>query len=112
MSKSDGDVVIVSGVRTPIGKFGGALKDLRAHRLAGIVMGEALRRAGVPAGDLGEVIAGECIQCADEANTARTAALAAGIPVEVPAYTIQKQCSSSMQALAPRRRSELTPLRR
>jgi acetyl-CoA C-acetyltransferase len=46
-----------------------------------------------------EIIVGECIQCADEANTARTAALAAGVPYEVPAYTVQRQCSSSMQAL-------------
>jgi acetyl-CoA C-acetyltransferase len=103
MAKTDNDVVIVSGVRTPIGKFGGALKDLRAHKLAGIVMVEALKRAGVTGEDLDEVIAGDCIQCPDEANTARTAALAAGIPVEVPAYTIQKQCSSSMQALASAR---------
>lgn len=103
MGKSDGDVVIVSGVRTPIGRFGGALKDLRAHQLAGIVMKEALARAGVEGAGIDEVIAGDCIQCPDEANTARTAALAAGIPVEVPAYTIQKQCSSSMQALASAR---------
>jgi len=103
MTKTDNDVVIVSGVRTPIGKFGGALKDLRAHKLAGIVMTEALKRAGVAGEDLDEVIAGDCVQCPDEANTARTAALAAGIPVEVPAYTIQKQCSSSMQALASAR---------
>ncbi|GAB4273108.1 thiolase family protein [Deferrisoma sp.] len=101
--KTDRDAVIVSAVRTPIGKFGGALKDLRAHRLAALVMDEALRRAGIAGADLDEVIAGECIQCPDEANTARTAALAAGIPVEVPAFTVQKQCSSSMQALASAR---------
>ncbi|MBI5017207.1 MAG: acetyl-CoA C-acetyltransferase [Deltaproteobacteria bacterium] len=103
MTQTGNDVVIVSGVRTPIGKFGGALKELRAHRLASLVMTEALARAGVAGEDLDEVIAGDCIQCPDEANTARTAALVAGIPVEVPAYTIQKQCSSSMQALASAR---------
>ncbi|NOY44453.1 MAG: thiolase family protein [Deltaproteobacteria bacterium] len=102
-AKTDRDAVIVSAVRTPIGKFGGSLKGLRAHRLAAVVMDEALRRAGLAGADLDEVIAGECIQCPDEANTARTAALAAGIPVEVPAFTVQKQCSSSMQALGSAR---------
>jgi acetyl-CoA C-acetyltransferase len=100
MSKGDRDVVVVSACRTPIGKFGGALKELRAHQLAGVAMEEALRRAGVEKGAIDEVIAGDCCQCPDEANTARTAALAIGIPAEVPAYTVQKQCSSSMQALA------------
>ena len=99
MKKNAKDVVIVGGCRTAIAKFGGSLKDLRAHQLAGVAMEEALRRAGVSKDQLDEVIVGDCIQCPDEANTARTAALAIGIPVEVPAYTVQKQCSSSMQAL-------------
>jgi acetyl-CoA C-acetyltransferase len=99
MRKNASDVVIVSGCRTPIARFGGSLKDLRAHQLAGVVMEEALRLAGVAKDQLDEVIVGDCIQCPDEANTARTASLAIGIPVEVPAYTVQKQCSSSMQAL-------------
>ena len=103
MSGSERDVVIVSAVRTPIGKFGGGLKDLRAYQLAGVAMEAALARAGVGKGAIDEVIAGDCIQCPDEANTARTAALSIGIPVEVPAYTVQKQCSSSMQALSSAR---------
>ena len=101
--KNDRDVVIVGACRTPIGKFGGSLKDLRAHQLAGIVMEEALRRAGTDKGLLDEVIAGECLQCPDEANTARVAALSIGIPVEVSAYTVMKACCSSMQALAAAR---------
>lgn len=100
MIRNGRDVVIISAVRTPIGKFGGALKDLRAFQLAGVVMESALDRAGVGKESVDEVIAGDCIQCVDEANTARTAALSIGIPVEVPAYTVQKQCSSSMQALS------------
>lgn len=100
MDPKDKDVVIVGAVRTAIGKFGGSLKDLRAYQLAGMVMESALARAGVEKGAVDEVIAGDCIQCVDEANTARTAALSIGIPVEVPAYTVQKQCSSSMQALS------------
>ncbi|MDW7710416.1 MAG: thiolase family protein [Deferrisomatales bacterium] len=103
MAGTERDAVIVSAVRTPIGKFGGAFKELRAYQLAAVVMGEALGRAGVGPGTLDEVIAGDCIQAPDEANTARTAALAAGIPVDVPAYTVQKQCSSSMQALSSAR---------
>ena len=95
------DVVIVSAVRTAIGKFGGALKDVRASRLAAHVMREALRRAdGLDAAIIDDIILGDCVQCWDEANTARTAALMAGIPPRVPAFTVQRQCSSSMQALA------------
>ena len=68
MSRKESDVVIVSGCRTPIGKFGGALKDLRAYQLAGIVMKETLRRAGVEGAELDEVIAGDCVQAPDEAK--------------------------------------------
>ena len=99
MSK-DQDIVIVGGVRTAIGKFGGALKDVRASQLAAHVMKAVVERTGIDPAILDDIIAGDCIQCADEANTARTAALMAGFPVHVPAYTIQRQCSSSMQALA------------
>jgi acetyl-CoA C-acetyltransferase len=100
MSKEN-DVVIVSGVRTAIGRFGSALKDVRASKLAAHVMLEALKRAkDLDASLVDEIIVGDCVQCADEANTARTAALMAGLPVHVPAYTVQRQCSSSMQALA------------
>lgn len=96
----ENDVVIVAAARTAIGKFGGALKDVRASRLAAHVMQEALRRAdNLDPSLLDDVILGDCIQCFDEANTARTAALMAGIPYQVPAFTVQRQCSSSMQAL-------------
>jgi acetyl-CoA C-acetyltransferase len=99
VSRED-DVVMVSAARTAIGKFGGALKDIRAHQLAAHVMKEALRRAkNLDPHLLGDVVVGDCVQCFDEANTARTAQLAAGIPFEVPAFTVQRQCSSSMQAL-------------
>jgi acetyl-CoA C-acetyltransferase len=92
------EVVIVSGCRTPIGSFGQSLKDVRAFELGALVMKEAIGRAGIKADMLDDVIFGDCIQCCDEANTARTAALRAGIPVEVPAVTIQRQCASGMQA--------------
>jgi acetyl-CoA C-acetyltransferase len=100
MSKQENDVVIVSACRTPIGKFGGSLKSMRAHQLGALVMNEAVKRAGIEKGQIDEIVMGECIQCPDEANTARTAALVGGFPVEVSAYTVQKNCSSAMQAVA------------
>lgn len=93
------NIVILSGCRTPIGSFGGTLKDVRAYKLGAIVIKEALKRAGVKPEDLGDVIMGDNTQNSDEANTARTAALEAGIPVEIPAVTIQRQCASGMQAV-------------
>ena len=98
MKKND-DVVIVGGVRTPIGDFGGSLSQLRAHELGAIVINEVLRRTGVPVELLSDVILGDCGQAPDEANTARTAMLKAGLPPEIPAVTIQRQCSSAMQAI-------------
>jgi acetyl-CoA C-acetyltransferase len=96
----DSDVVVVSAARTAIGKFGGALKDVRASKLAAHVMIEAIRRAGnLDPNLMDDIIVGDCVQCFDEANTARTAALTAGLPHHVPAFTVQRQCSSSMQAL-------------
>uniref|UniRef100_A0A832A2I9 Acetyl-CoA C-acetyltransferase n=1 Tax=Desulfacinum infernum TaxID=35837 RepID=A0A832A2I9_9BACT len=98
---NDRDVVIVAAARTPIGKFGGSLKDVRASALLAHVMTEVLKRAGnLSPGLLDEVVTGDCVQCFDEANTARTAMLRAGFPVDIPAHTIQRQCASSMQALA------------
>lgn len=97
---SDQDVVIVAAARTPIGKFGGALQGVRASQLAAHVMKEVVKRADdLDPSLIDDIILGDCVQCFDEANTARTAALLAGFPVEVPAFTIQRQCSSAMQAL-------------
>lgn len=99
MKKND-DIVIVAGCRTPIGDFGGTLSSIRAHELGAIVIKEALKRAPVPSELISDVIFGDCCQVADEANTARTAMLKAGLPHEIPAVTIQRQCSSAMQAVA------------
>ena len=96
----ENEVVIVGAVRTAIGKFGGTLKNVKASVLASHVIREVLRRTGdLDPSLLDEVILGDCIQCPDEANTARTAALIAGLPFQVPAFTVQRNCSSSMQAL-------------
>jgi acetyl-CoA C-acetyltransferase len=96
MSKKE--VVILSGCRTPIGSFGQSLKSMKAFELGAVVMNEAIKRANIKAELLGDVIFGDCIQTSEEANTARTAMLKAGIPIEVPATTIQRQCASGMQA--------------
>jgi acetyl-CoA C-acetyltransferase len=96
----DSDVVIVAAVRTAIGTFGGTLKDVRAHKLAAHVMRVVLERANnLDAHLISDIIVGDCLQAVDEANTGRTAALAAGIPVTIPAFTVQRNCASSMQAL-------------
>lgn len=93
------DAVIIALARSPIGDFGGSLMSLRAHQLAAQVIEQVVATSGIDTGELDDVILGDCVQCPDEANTARTAALAAGIPDHVPAATIQRQCSSAMQAL-------------
>jgi acetyl-CoA C-acetyltransferase len=98
--KKNDDVVIVAGCRTPIGDFGGTLASVRAFDLGALVMKEVVQRAGIDPGTLSDVIFGDCGQAPDEANTARTAMLKAGFPHEVPAVTIQRQCSSAMQAIA------------
>jgi acetyl-CoA C-acetyltransferase len=99
--KSDRDPVIVAMGRSAIADFGGALKDIRAHQLAAAIIREVLAKAPTVGGaEIDDVILGDCIQAPDEASTARTAALAAGLPVDVPALTTQRQCASAMEALA------------
>jgi acetyl-CoA C-acetyltransferase len=93
------EVYIMSGARTAIGDFGGALKDFLGHQLVVHPMEEALKRAKIGKEMVEEVILGHCIQRTDEPNTARTAALKMGLPLSVPGFTVQRQCSSAMQAL-------------
>lgn len=93
------EVFVLSGVRTPIGDFGGQFKNLMANELATLVIEEAINRAGVNKGDIEEVILGNCIQRSDEPNVARVASLKAGIPEDAAAFTIQRQCASGMQAV-------------
>jgi acetyl-CoA C-acetyltransferase len=96
MSKS----VIVAGARTPIGRFGGALSGMTAVALGGVAIGEALARSGVSGGEVDYVIMGQVIQAGTGQITARQAAVAAGIPLEVPALTINKVCLSGLNAIA------------
>lgn len=100
MSKNK-EVVIVSAVRTPIGDFGGAFRDVPALKLGITAVEEALRRAtGLEKEQVEEIIFGCCGQRSDEPNIARCIALEAGFPVQTTGFTIQRQCSSAMQAIA------------
>jgi acetyl-CoA C-acetyltransferase len=94
----DFEVVILSACRTPIGAFGGALKDLSAVDLGAIVIREAIARAGVPPADIGDAVMGCVLQAGNGMNVARQAALKAGLPVEVPGETVNRVCGSGMQA--------------
>jgi acetyl-CoA C-acetyltransferase len=93
------NAVILSACRTPIGSFGGALKDLSAADLGAIVIREAIARTGVNPADIGDVIMGCVLQAGAGMNVARQAAIKAGIPVEVPAETINRVCGSGLQAV-------------
>ncbi|RAT97237.1 acetyl-CoA C-acetyltransferase [Brevibacillus sp. Leaf182] len=93
-------VVIAAAGRTPIGTFGGVLKDVSARKLAETVIRGVMARSGLETSQIDEVILGNCIQRTDEPNIARVAALDAGLGKEVTGYTIQRQCASGMQAIA------------
>ncbi|HMC76236.1 MAG TPA: acetyl-CoA C-acetyltransferase [Vicinamibacterales bacterium] len=93
------DAVIVSACRTPIGSFGGVFKELSAADLGAVVIREAIRRAAINAIDLGDVIMGCVLQAGAGMNVARQAAIAAGVPVEVPAETVNRVCGSGLQAV-------------
>ena len=95
----DIDALLVSACRTPIGSFGGALKDLSAADLGAVAIREALARAVVPPADLDDVLMGCVLQAGVGMNVARQAALKAGVPVEVPAETINRVCGSGLQAV-------------
>jgi acetyl-CoA C-acetyltransferase len=92
--------VIVAGARTPIGKFAGGFKDMKAVDLGAAAIREALKRAGVPADQIDYVIMGQVLQAGAGQITARQAAITAGIPKEVPAITINKVCLSGLNAVA------------
>ena len=92
--------VIVSAVRTPVGKFGGALKDIPAYQLGSIAIKEAILRAGLKPELIDEVIFGHVLTTAQGQNPARQTSLHAGIPKEVPAFTINKVCASGLKSVA------------
>ncbi len=93
------DVVITSAVRTAIGYFGGTLKDVLPADLAKVVIKKAMDRSSVKGKEIDDVILGCILQRSDEPNVGRVAALKAGIPVEVPGYTVNRLCASGLQAV-------------
>lgn len=93
------EIVIVSAVRTPIGRFGGSLKNLNSGDLGAIVIKESIKRAGLAPEQISEVILGEVRQTTESSNVARVAALRAGLPETTPAFTVNRLCASGMQAV-------------
>src|ERR1700691_1682075 len=99
MSMSD-DVVIVSAARTPVGSFNGAFATLPAHDLGAIAIKAALERAGIEPARVSEVIMGQILTAAQGQNPARQASIAAGIPVETPAWGVNQLCGSGLRSVA------------
>jgi len=93
------EVVIVDGVRTPIGNFGGAMKDFTCQQLGQHVVRELLVRTRLDPGLIDEVIFGSVGQYSDAANLARVVSLMAGLPIRTPAYTVQRNCASGLQSV-------------
>ncbi len=93
------EVVLVSACRTPIGKFQGGLSGFRAPDLGALAVAEAVRRAGIPAASVEEVIFGNVLTAGLGQNPARQAAIRGGIPDTVPAFTVNKVCGSGLKAV-------------
>src|SRR2546430_16683631 len=94
------DVVIVAAARTPVGAFNGAFGSLPAHELGRVAIAESLKRAGVEGSRVSEVIMGQILTAAQGQNPARQASIAAGIPVESPAWGVNQLCGSGLRAAA------------
>jgi acetyl-CoA C-acetyltransferase len=94
------EVVILGAARTPIGRYGGSLKDVHPAELGAVAARAAIARAGVPVDEIDEVIIGHGRQAGSGPNPARQVAFRAGIPATAPAQTINKACASSLQAIA------------
>lgn len=92
-------VLILSACRTPIGAFGGAFKTLSAADLGAVVVREAIARSGIAPADVGDVVLGCVLQAGAGMNVARQAALKAGLPIDVPAETVNRVCGSGLQAV-------------
>jgi acetyl-CoA C-acetyltransferase len=93
------NAIILSACRTPIGSFGGAFKDLSVVDLGSVVIREAIARAGPDVAAIGDVVMGCVLQAGAGMNPARHAALKAGVPVDVPAETVNRVCGSGLQAV-------------
>ena len=94
------EIVIAAAARTPVGAFNGAFADLEASELGKVAIAEALQRAGVAPEDVSEVIMGQILTAGTGQNPARQASIAAGVPVEVPAYGVNQLCGSGLKSVA------------
>ena len=94
------DVVVVSGVRLPVGSYGGSLKDISAIDMGAMVVKEAVKRAGIQPEDVDEVIIGQVGQIAENGFVARAISLKAGLPDKTTAYSVNRQCGSGLQSIA------------
>jgi acetyl-CoA C-acetyltransferase len=93
------DVVCISACRTPMGRFGGTLKNMAAFDIGAVAVAEAVNRTGLKPGEIDEVILGSCRQAGNGPNPSRTAAVRGGIPESVPTQTINMACPSGMKAI-------------
>jgi acetyl-CoA C-acetyltransferase len=96
----DNTIVIASAARTPVGSFNGSLSSLPGHELGKIAIKAAIERAGVQPGEVSEVILGQVLTGGQGQNPARQASIAAGIPVDSPAWGINQVCGSGLRAVA------------
>jgi acetyl-CoA C-acetyltransferase len=97
---SQREIVLCNPVRTPIGSYGGSLKDLPAPALGAAVVRESIRRSGLDPAQIETVVMGNVIQAGAKMNPARQAAIGGGLPVQVPALTVNRVCGSGAQAIA------------
>ncbi len=93
------NVVIVSAVRTAIGKFGGSLKDTSPVQLGSVVLKESMKRVSLAGSEVNEVIMGNVLGAGHGQNIARQAAMAAGVPIEIPAFGVNKVCGSGLKSI-------------
>ena len=93
------ETVIVSGVRTPIGNFGGTLRSVPAYDLAAVVLNETVKRATLEPKDIDMVVMGQNYQSGEYVNIARMGLLAANWPVEIPGLTVDRRCPSGFDAI-------------
>jgi acetyl-CoA C-acetyltransferase len=100
MSDDNATIVIASAARTPVGSFNGSLSSLSGHELGKIAITAAIERAGIQPGDVSEVILGQVLTAGQGQNPARQASIAAGVPVDSPAWGINQVCGSGLRAIA------------
>jgi acetyl-CoA C-acetyltransferase len=93
------EIILCHPVRTAIGAYNGSLKSVPATELGAVVVRETLRRAGIDADEIGSVVMGNVIQAGNRMNPARQASIDGGVPVSVPAMTVNQVCGSGAQAI-------------